>query len=1262
MADNSEDEIDASTENSATGGGHPSLLVMPHLEVVRQDSNPIPPSPTTGQPPLQYGATHPGVSFENESDSDQTCSECQPTDEPVDKTTLDCSFKDLNRNREVIEGSLQQYEFSTKERQTKIHSLETELEQKELDYADREHRFIEDIDTLSQQLNNKQTEHRSAVERVDELMESLDKEKKLVDRLIYDQVTLQNEFDTLCSDKTVLTMSVEEMIEHINATSLEKEELAEDNRDLTDTKINLEEKQSCLKNQLNELEKQKELETKAHSEELERINEAINAKSEANHSLNTELEAVKQRCAELDHQCRGTLEELQHSTQECENLKRQLMSASIEVGQLNGETTNLIQENVCLEEKLRKEATKSDGISQELEGKKKDIVKLKEFQSNQASELATKVNEIKTSKQECTALQDKLKQSNTDTEGLAKEKQELTSKYKRLETSHKSSIKKLEEKEKEITDLKNEISTLNDEVEDLVSESNNLKKEMNALKQECLKLKNQLKDSKTEIAQCHSREKQLQTEKNRIMDQLTELDTFSKQTLETLEEREREINALKESHSAVVKGLEDAMSEEVEKSRVEKLDILAELSESRNQCERLNMQLQYIHRNNTEKSVLEKEREDLIGKIQSLEADRMKIADARWEEIAKLEQSRSTQNGNPEETLASMSKSIETMKDEKQSLKEEINSWEQEYERLNLIIKDFEEINSQNSKLNQEREELIGIIKGLQTSVDRIGGELEERREENSRLRLSHSIETSTLENKIEMLNEEKERTLDEVNASKQLCQELKILLTEKCNEGEEANSELSNLRNEKQELFEQYQSKIIELGNTEGDKLKLGIENSENISRIMYLTDQLQEQAKLSISLKEMISKTERESQENSAMLDLSFESLSKIEETFLSLCGYLPSDLSLGSAERVEWLVASMTSWNAELNTKISDIESLLHEKQSEKLQVELQRGNLRKHYSTESTKNDRLMQDNADLERRVQTLMSEKDELERKNVELENKLTEIQETLENSNTQLSELMRLQNAQNQALDPVSTLDFEPSIPLPDPISSLSQGDRSTLQKAASELSQLKVKVWRLEDENHESSPCNREKEALYKDLEFLRKRVEELEVCAERYKLSIEVKEVASKELYEECRDWERKCGHMQHEMEKMKRQLFKKDAETQECARLRAERLEQQTTLDNLLAELQERKKAEMILQKNNQEFRSHLEDCLRYIETLPTRGNFSSTESPNIVFHLPDISHPSPVDPVSPSILELSPLSPPSTIQVPIFYPPNSFPKT
>ena len=412
MADNSEDEIDASTENSATGGGHPSLLVMPHLEMVRQDSNPIPPSPTTGQPPLQYGATHPGVSFRTISvgdELDQTCPECQPTDAPVDETKLKCYFENLNRNRELIEESIHQYHLTIRMRQTKINSLEAELEQKELDYADREHRFIEDIDTLSQQLNNEQTEHRSAVETVNKLMESLDKEKRLVDRLIYDQVTLQNEFDTLCSDKTALTMSLEDKIEHINATSLEKEELAEDNRNLTDAKINLEEKQSCLKNQLNELEKQKELETKAHSEELERINEAINAKSEANHSLNTEREAVKQRCAELDHQCRSTLEELH--------------------------------------------------------------------------------------------------------------------------------------------------------------------------------------DSKTEIVQFQSMAEQILTEKNRIRDQFTKLDIFCKQTIEKLGEREREINALKESHSAVVKGLKDAMSEEVEKSKVEKLQIFSKLSQSKAVCKELNRQL-----------------------------------------------------------------------------------------------------------------------------------------------------------------------------------------------------------------------------------------------------------------------------------------------------------------------------------------------------------------------------------------------------------------------------------------------------------------------------------------------------------------------------------------------------------------------------------------------------------------------------------------------------------------------------------------------
>ena len=668
----------------------------------------------------------------------------------------------------------------------------------------------------------------------------------------------------------------------------------------------------------------------------------------------------------------------------------------------------------------------------------------------------------------------------------------------------------------------------------------------------------------------------------------------------------------------------------------------------------------------------------------------------------------------------------------------------------------FDELNKEKIELKGEKEKALADLATSQKESIAVKNQLQQVENQSTSQISFLAGEKQTAIKQVEGLQRDLLSRTQELEEKKKNIEKLQATnsdLLKNMEKSQGAEVTLVHLENQIGEKDAELKRLETQLQNSNRDKAEF-----ENASRneIQELTEQLRTMSEEETALKAQLSQFEIERTEDSRT---DIELLSKIEETFLSLCGYRPSDLSPGSAERVEWLVASMTSWNAELNTKISDFERLLYEKdtniemnlreiqeinsllqhhqirptqlsssatnssarpidliqtllagkddqlkqfENQIQSLELQMEELRQHYNTEDSKNDQLMQDNADLERRVQTLMSEKDELERKNVELENRLTEIQEDLENSNDpngpqshmNPSDPMLERNTMNSRpspihLGPVNTLPFEPSTPPPySALSTLSQGHRSTLQKAADELSQLKVKVWELEDEscklkehltvrNRDStipanispvieapfqavfaanqsnilklSECNREKEALYKDLEFLRKRVEELEVCVERYKLSIEVKEVAYKELYEECRDWERKyrkCGHMQHEMEKMKRQLFKKDAETQECARLRAERLEQQTTLDNLLAELQERKKAEMILQTKNQKMLTRIEEF-----QSQARQEFviTPTEHQRIP-HAHEIPQPDP-HPTSPPILKpptLSsvPLSPPT----------------
>ncbi|KAI6656544.1 hypothetical protein LOD99_1339 [Oopsacas minuta] len=578
------------------------------------------------------------------------------------------------------------------------------------------------------------------------------------------------------------------------------------------------------------------------------------------------------------------------------------------------------------------------------------------------------------------------------------------------------------------------------------------------------------------------------------------------------------------------------------------------------------------------------------------------------------------------------------------------------------------------------------------------------------------------------------------------------------------------------------------ELQTVRKDKNRLESESKDKIQEINQLKQQLGQLDKEQANLKENISQLEREIDENTAIMKSSvdIELLSKIEEVFIGLSSQNPpSEYALGSPDRVEWLVASLTSWNADLLGKISTNESLLFEKQTEidsnkeelqtiqnylqeqmptnkgssmtsltdrplnliqiisdkmeqlskanesiqkiesdKQTMEIQIQDIRQHYNNEDSKNDQLMKDNAALERQIQTLISEKEELEVKNVELINELCELRDGSGNFNNPQSQAINkfpshVQEAYNPRPSPLyleSTSPFpfdSPASPPPTAFSSLTQGHRSTLQKAADELSHLKVKLWESEAENSklreqmavrnrdptlpatissdaenafqavfEANQSNllklseslREKDMLYKDVEFLRQRTEDLEKNIERHKVSIEVKEVAYKELYTECRDWERKykkCGQVHHEMERVKRQIMRKEADTQECATLRAERLNQQTTLDNLLAELQERKKIEQNLKIENHNLRSRLDECLKLISGMQLHiqeqfdhKNLQSEEPPHKPPPQPQ-QEPRPVSPIilKPPSMSSIPLSPPTRQPAtkghpPILYPPKS----
>ena len=526
-----------------------------------------------------------------------------------------------------------------------------------------------------------------------------------------------------------------------------------------------------MKDQLNASEKQTESEKFKNSEELERMSELINSKTESNHFLTMELETVKQRCDQLECERGGVLEKLTQSAEECKQLIGQLTTASIEVAQLKGEMQGLTRERDSLDENLRKEQTNCRRISQELSGRNEDVVSLKVFQSNQAKELTAKADEIETLRYDCTALQKELSQCSNEKEQLKKGKEELTKKYQRLETSYKDTKRRLGEREKELTDLNKSYSVVSNEAK--LSRIGMYSK-FTESRDECIDLNRQLMCLSVDVVNLNEDKAKVDQENILLTEKLENQQFKLKEISQELLMKKGEVDKLTEMQLNQANNIQDKVTE---------------LKSLIQECTALENKLSQC---NVKKERLKKGREELTHKYQTLETFHEITKRKLFEKevaLTGLKRSHSTVTDAMEEKIANLIKKNEELNRESNQSIKELSEWKQECERLNSQLQDLEQVRLQNSNLNQEREKLIGIIQGLQTSVDRLGGELQERRNEANRLGESHSREVSTLENRIGTLREEQGRTLNELTATKQLYGDLQTQLIEKCAEVEEANS-----------------------------------------------------------------------------------------------------------------------------------------------------------------------------------------------------------------------------------------------------------------------------------------------------------------------------------------------------------------------------------------------------------------------------------------------------------------------------------------
>ncbi|XP_044748422.1 golgin subfamily B member 1-like [Coccinella septempunctata] len=939
----------------------------------------------------------------------------------------------------IDEVSPRESEISSEEMEVKVKELSEKLLEKssKIESLISENASLkQEIESLNERLleysgiqNEKVTSEMSSIQYEEKLHKEMEEMKATKEKLETENVELTNRVETLMKEKSELQSKLEqyiqenmELIDKLEKMSAEKVSSAEsieivENLTMQE-KLELEEYQKNLDPQSGKLKMSEE-----HLEENPDLNDSVNR-------LTEETSELLQKIELFTIERREVMEKMDSLTTENSHLTLKLKQVENNSELLTETYEQLQSEKEKLDEKIDSLEKENELLKQKIDTLNKDY----------------NVSEFNNLKEKLFDLEGEYIKLGDDNENLHKElkrQSELIHEKNRLEIELKEANNKISEFETQLSDNLEEIRTYQSVIEENKEEFIKSAVQINELKEIIAKKESEIEGFKSEV-------ENLNKTINNFNEKINELENqchSGKEKETTIENMEKQLHTLKKALDENIGQITDYENELEENS-----NLIKNLNQQMKELSNKNLELQNILHNRNEEQ--EKTIEKLQGEIQELQSQ-IRSKDEMFHQVSSemknkfislhkqtdsntesLEDMREPLQKRIEELTNKNNALVEKMKKLAANLKKKTQNCQELEKQLKLSEEKWEtELKEKDSWINEAKEEIKELkskIEMYQTEINNLKHAMEQKIEKDNIQCQSHPVKSEMSlhdellgsnfvqetfaqqddDNKIkelELIVETQQNDLSSYKDRISALEEMLSKMDEKKKTLEQKTNELGVQLAEKSQSFEEIsktedllEEKITKLSkyNEELEK-KLG-EISANNQKLTNENNKLRESAK---KLKQkLIVAQERVNElllvkENSLQIE---EELNKSRNHIITL----EQDIRKLEHEKVELQDSAKTDIEKLDNDWQIQFDSVMKEKSELSIFCEKLNERITELTETEQILSDKVkeleskleksfeLQESSDFELSSQRneIQALKDELDRKNEEIDNHIVEI------------------------------------------------------------------------------------------------------------------------------------------------------------------------------------------------------------------------------------------------------------------------------
>ncbi|XP_069038376.1 centromere-associated protein E isoform X6 [Lepisosteus oculatus] len=748
-------------------------------------------------------------------------------------------------------------------------------------------------------------------------------------------------------------------------------------------------------------------------EEIQRLTEAVQQVTEDLRETQTKLSEADQKMANLSEQHSAVQAQYVEVAEDCEKLKTELESSSIEKQQcLNGMEDLKLQVLNVSEELQLVNSERDSLLLEKRDSTQRTEADLQELRTHVASltQEREQLQEILESvRAEKSQLKADLEEKMVETQEELRQQQQLISDLKTQRGERETQL------EQQINDLSGELKLVSSDRDSLLSER----------RDSAHRPEEKLEEMRSHITSLTQEREQLQeilesvrAEKSQLK---AELEEKMVETQEELRQQQQLISDLKTQSGERETQLEDQVNELSEKLKLVSCERDSLLSERRDSGHRPEEELEELR---THITSLTQEREQLQEILESVRAEKSQLKIDLEENV---EMSVETQEELRQQQQLMTDLKIQTAEKEAwlqqqiTELSEKLKLVSSERDSLPSERRDsghrpeaeLEEMRSHIASLTQEREQLQEILESVRAEKSQLKAELEEKMvETQEELRQQQQL-ISDLKTQREERETQLEQQVNELSEQlKLVSSESETLLSEKRDSTRRTEAELEELRTHITSLTQEREQLQETLESVRAEKSQLQAELEEKINK-------LNEELKLMSSqhdtlLSESRNSTRRTGAELEELrthitsLTQEREQLQETLESVRAEKSQLKADLEENISVAVE-TQAELCRAQDELRTQQELISDLKTQRTKRETQLDLKVNELSEQLQLVNSERDSLL-----LEKRDSTQRTESDlqELRTHITSLTQEREQLQETLESVRAEKSQLNSLEDA----------------------------------------------------------------------------------------------------------------------------------------------------------------------------------------------------------------------------------------------------------